>query len=310
MTRAELLDLFTPIYDEFRKMKFEEFPKVHPQFFDVMDDPTKDFKFNAISGFGAWDEVTEDSEEGLDHLVIGYEGTATQVKYRKFYFLSFQANDQMEYAELKKAKGQIGDLASGGAARAEIETAKVLYNGFTNRGADNDFLWGNSHPKNPEETGILYDNLLSGGFSHDNLELAETQISANYFDMDGIPIPMIGKIYIVHAPAIRGVVNRVLSERADKRPGDLGGRSPEEINLYAGKYISVEWPYLSAALGGSDTAWYIINPAMAMLKMIWSMRPQFNSWIDNPRHRYYFDAWELFKAVATDWRCGFASTGL
>jgi hypothetical protein len=306
MTRNELLDLYTPIYDEFAMMAFDEPTMVHPKMFDVISDPTKDWKYNSMSGLGAWDEAEEDSDTGLDHFVIGYEGTAAQAKYRKYFYVTFEVNDQMEYASLKSKIVRAEALGRGGRARAEIKTASVLINGFTTACADGQYLFSNSHPKNPEETGTTYDNLLSGAFSHDNLETAEAQIAAEYFDLDGLPIARSGKPLLVYPPAIAGVVGRVLSERAGERPGV----TTRDINLYSGKYIPVEWDYLGAAMGGSDTAWFILFPNMKMLKMIWGAKPQYKSWIDNLHQRYYFDGWEFFTVAATDWRCGFGSTGL
>ena len=310
MTRAELLDLFTPIYDEFMMMAFAEHTQQHQRVADVIQDPTRQYRYNAISGLGEWDSVDEDTAEGLDHFVIGYEGVANQVKYRKYFYVTFAVNDQMEYADLKARIVRAEALGRGGRARVERLVASQLYNGFTTAGADGQNTFSNSHPKNPEETGTTYDNLLDGPFSHDNLELAEAQISANYFDMDGIPIAADARPIIAYAPALRGQVERVVSERADKRPGDVGNRSEQEINLYAGKYETMEWPYLSAAMGGSDTAWYILYPGMKMLKLVWAAKPKFHGWIENRYHRYYFDGWMWCVAAITDWRLGFASTGL
>jgi hypothetical protein len=306
MTRAQLLDLFTPIYDEFAMMAFDELSLVYPKIFDVIDDPTKDYKHNSISGLGAWDSADEDSEDGLDHFVMGYEGSDALAKYRKYFYVTFEVNEQIEYAILKSKIVRAEALGRGGRARAELLAAAVLYNGFTTACDDGQYLWDNDHPKNPEETGIVYDNLLSGAFSHDNLELAEAQIAANYFDMDGLPIARVGKPYIVYAPALAGVVGRVLAERADERPGTPN----RDINLYSGKYIPLEWDYLGAALGGSDTAWYIIFPGMKMFKFRWGQKPQYSSWIDDLKQRYYFDGWQHCEAHDEGRLAGFASTGL
>ena len=308
MTRAELLKLFTPIYDEFMMMAFAEETQQHPKCADVIDDPTMEWKFDAISGLGEWGVSTEDSDEGLDHFVLGYEGSVTQVKYRKYFYVTFAVNDQIEYADLKSKITRAEALGRGGRARVERLVAAKLYNGFTVAGADTKVTFATDHPKNPEETGTTYDNLLEGPFSHDNLELAEAQIADNYYDLDGIPIADETTPLLLYAPAIRGVVQRVLSERADKRPG-IDNR-PQEVNIYAGKYIPVEWKFLGAKMGGSDTAWYIIFPGMKMLKLIWAARPKFASWIENLHHRYYFDGWMWCVAEITDWRLGFASTGL
>jgi len=306
MTRAGYLDLFTPIYDEFAMLKFNTPEQAHLVAFEEIEDPTKDYITNNMSGLGAWQAVDEDSDSGLDHFIIGYEKTNTQQKYRKYFHVSFEVSEQMEYAALKKKIVDAQALGAGGKTAALKATAAKLYNGFSVAGPDGYYAFYNSHPKNPEETGKTYDNLLDGPFSHDALEAAEKQISANHFDMDGDPIMLAEKPLLVYAPALAGVIGRVLNERAGLRPGT----DHNDVNLYSGKYTPVESVYLSAAMGGSDTAWYIIYPGVKSLKIVWAQKPQFASWIDNLKQRYYFDGWEHFLVAISDWRGLFASTGL
>jgi len=308
MTRAELLDLFTPIYDEFTMVGFNSIDSKHPQFCDVVVDPTKDYKVNTMSGLGMWDQSEEDSSEGLDHFVIGYEDTLTPLKYRKYFYVSFEANEQNEYAELKGKIASSEALGRGGSARLENLVCAILYNGFATAIGDGEYLFDTDHPKNPEETGTTYDNLLLGAFSHNNLEAAETQISKNFFDLDGLPMATFaGQPVILHAPGIRGPIKRVLSERADERPGT----TQRDINRFAGKYTPLECEFLGAALGGSDIAWYIIYPMLKNLKLIKNNAGLHTaSWIDNLLHRYYFDGWVYAVAGIKDWRGMFASTGL
>jgi len=308
MTRAELLDLFTPIYDQFVQIAAGGVDVKHPQLFDEVIDPTKDYKYNAISGLGAWEEVTEDSEDGLDHFVIGYEGTITPVYLRKYFYVSFEVNEQMEYAALKSKIGRAEALGRGGQIKLELKTAAIMIAGFTTACADGQILYSNSHPKNPEETATTYDNLLDSAFSHDALETAENQISENFFDMDGSPMATFaGKPKLVFPPALRGPVKRVLSERAVDQPGT----TLRNINVYSGEYDPVEWAYLGAKLGGTNTQWHIIYPGLKNLKLIKnSAAPQYASWIENLKHRYYFDGWQYAEAGVVDWRGLFASTGV
>lgn len=306
MTRTELADLFTPIYDHFYSMTFDENSMVSPKLCDVITDSTKDWKYNAISGLGEWGSVDEDSDDGLDHFVIGYEGTSALAKYRKYFYVTFEVTEQMEYASLKAGISKAEALARGGRSAVENYVADKFYGGFSTAGADGEYLISAAHPKNPEETGITYSNLLSGAFSHDALEAAEKQIADNHFDLDGEPFDLTEKPILLYSPAINGTVQRVLNERANTRPGT----DHNDINIFAGKYIPLEWVRLSAAMGGSDTAWYIVFPGTKLFKFIWGQRPQFSSWIDNLKQRYYFDGWEHFHGVITDWRYLFGSTGL
>src|SRR3990167_1873427 len=309
MTRQELLDAFTPIYDEFRIMKFAEANHSYPKLFDVIDDPTKDWKFNAMSGLGAWEAVDEDTDDGLDNFEIGCEGTFSLGKYRKYFYVSFEVNEQIEYASLKSKSFKAEALGAGGRSRCERSSLAKLPGGFTTAGADAVMIFSNSHPKNTTETGILYDNLLAGPLSHDNLEAAQKQIAHNHFDMDGEPIQLDEKPYIVYAPSNNGTAMRLLSDRAND---NMPNQEKYGINIYAGKYTPLESVFISAApgMGGSDTAWYIVYPGMENLKFIWGGRPTFASWIDNKYHRYYFDGWMWFSCGIVDWRGLFGSTGL
>jgi hypothetical protein len=299
MTRNELSDLFTPIYDEFSQIAAAGVQVQHPKIADVIVDTTKDFKYDTISGLGVWNEVSEDSDEGLDHFIIGYEGTITPLKYRKYFYVTFEVNEQMEYASLKAKITKAQALGRGAPARLESLVATVLNNGFTTAWTgDGLYLFYNTHYKNPEETGTTYDNLLSGSFSHDNLEEAEKQISANMFDLDGLPMALYaGRPTIVFPPALRGPVDRVLNARAGEQPDT----TVRNMNRFAGKFDFVEMEWLGSKLGGSDTAWYIIYPELKNLKLIKSSdAPQYASWIDNLKQRYYFDGWLWAAAGAND----------
>jgi hypothetical protein len=304
MTRAEVAQLYTPIYDEFMLQDYGEETQVHPQLFDVVEDHTYQYKVDGLSGLGEWVSATEDSSGGFDVPVLGYPKTFTQAKFWKKFYASFESVDQDEYALLKK-EGDARSMGRGGRSKVERDTAGVIINGFTTACPDGQFLFSASHPKNSDETGTLYDNLLAGPFSHDNLEAAEKLISANLKDPMGIPIPVPEKAILFYAPALRGVVDRVLNARALERPGTVN----RDINRFAGKYDPIEWRYLASDMGGSDTIWGILYPTLKMLKIVWSAKPSFSSWIDEDLERYFFKGRMLYDTGATDWRSIFASTG-
>lgn len=306
MTRAEVAQLYTPIYDEFMLQEYGEESQVHPQIFQVIDDSTKEYKTDGLSGLGEWVDADEDTDGGVETPVQGYPKTFTQTKFWKKFYATFEAVDQDEYALLKK-EGEARSMGRGARAKVEKDTAAILYGGFAGATCpDGQHLFDVDHDKNSEETATHYDNLLTGAFSHDNLELAEKQIADHFKDPTGIPIPAITNPIIAFAPALRGAIYRVLNDRAQEQPGT----TLRNINRFAGKYTPVEWRYLSADMGGSDTAWYIIFKEMNMLKVIWSARPSFSAWIDEQLERYWFKGRMLNDCGATDWRFGFASTGL
>lgn len=310
-TRAQLSELFTPIYDEFMLMGFQPEKQVMAQVFEVIDDSTKDYITDGISGLGSWEEADELASGGYEELVLGYPKTYTPLKYWKKILVSFEATQQDEYAMLKKETATAKRIGIGGLDRVEKLGAAVICGGLTSTGPDGQIIFSNSHPKNREETGTTYDNLLDGPLSHDNLELAEKQISDNFFDMKGIPIPVTENPILLHAPALKGTVKRLLSDRADYRPGiDPAATSEMEINRFAGMYRPLEWRYLAASLGGSDTAWYIIYKELGFFKFIYGARPSFDNWVDKDIEAYVFKGRMMAVAGNSDWRGGFASTGL
>lgn len=304
-------ELYTPIYDKFMLGTFAEYSQQCNEAFMPIEDSTKNYIVDDLSGLGSWSE-TEEAEAGeTEDPVLGYPKTYTPLKYTKTIQVSYEAVDDDEYALLKKDT-QAAEMGTGARDRVERLTSSVLSGGFaaTTNSPDGQFLWDTDHPKNRDETGTTYDNLLSGAFSHDNLELAETQITANLFSMAGIPIPPTGEICLMHPPALRGAVKRVLSERALERPGT----AERDINRFVGKgttysYKPVEWIYLSSALGGSNTAWFMIFKNLGYLKIIWRQRPHYVSWRDDSTEIYNFKGRMRLAAGADNWRCGFASTG-
>jgi len=311
--RDRVAQLYTPIYDEYMFNAYNEQKQVYEEAgFKTIDDKTLNYITNSMSGLGEWEDSTEFDDGGFADPVSGYPKTFTQVKRLKRFKVSFEAVDMDEQAILSKV-GTAKAMGRGGNAKVERTTSAVLNTGFSTAGPDGQFLFDTDHPKNAEETGTTYSNLLSGAFSHDNLEAAETQISDNFIAEDGIPIMPYGDPILLIPPNLRGAVARVMNERASERPGV----TTRDINRFVGKgktfnYKVVEWWWLAAGQGraGSDTAWYIIFPQLGHLKMIWSARPHFTSWVDYGIEAYCFAGRMLFDCGADNWRAGFASTGV
>jgi len=305
--------LYTPIYDQFllEGMQEGEYPLQMAAVYDVREDKTSEVKHDDISGRPLWQETDEMSGGNYTDPVLGWPTTFAHKKYTDKFQASFEAVDDDEYFLLKK-EGEAKAMGVGCRATVEKLTANYLYAGFSTAIADGQYLWDDDHDKNSEETGTDYDNELDGAFSHDNLETAETQITDNFYTKAGIPIPITGDPILLYPPALRGAVARVMSERANERPGT----TERDINRFAkGKtwawnYNPNEWVWLSSANGGSDTAWYVIFPWLKHLVFYWRQRPHFTTWINNEIHAYSFEGVTRLSYGADDWRCGFASTGL
>ena len=306
MLRANVAQLYTPIYDKFMLEKYEAEPKIGEEVFDAIIDPTKEWKYDELSKLGAWVSATEGASGGYTDPVLGYPKTLAPTKVWQKIKVSFESVDQDEYA-LAKQIGKAQSMGTGCVAESEKALANFMTAGFTTASSpDGEYLWDTDHPKNRNATGTTYDNLLTGAFSHDNLESAETQITNNFIDMTGIPINPSQDPILLYPPALRGAVKRVLSDRALEQPDT----TVRNINRFAGRYRPIEWRWLAAQFGGSDTAWFIIYPELGFLKCVKNSLPHFTSWIDEDAEFYHFKGRYLYDYGCTNWRCGFASTGV
>lgn len=310
MIKDNIPELYTPLYDEFMLMTFAEDKQVHPAIFQSIADSTKEYKTHGVSGLGEWEDADEAAGGGYENPVPGYLKTYTQSKKWKKLSISFEALDQDEYAILKK-EDDVKAMGRGGRARVERNCAQVLYNGFATAGPDGQYLISNSHPQSPGAS-TVYDNLFDGPLGHDNMELAEKQISDEWKDPKGLPIETAEKPILAFAPALKGLVSRLFGDRSDYRPevGHESESSIMEINRFRGQYTRVEWRYLSANMGGSDTAWYIIFKELDLLKIIWSAKPHFDSWINKDIETYNFKGRMLYDVGCSGWRALGGSTGL
>lgn len=303
--RAQLAQLYTPIYDEFMIQAYDEQSMVSPLIFKEIMDKTKEYKVDDLSTLGRWDDVTEGSGDGYEDPVLGYAKTYTQGKKIKKFKVSFEAVDQDEYALAKKV-GEAQGMGAGARDKVEYDTSRHLVNGFTTAGPDGQYLYDTDHDKNSEETGTDYSNLLSGAFSHDNLEAAETQIAANMISPAGIPIRPPQAPLLVHPIALRGAVKRVLDDRAKEQPDT----TVRNFNRFAGEYKPVEWWYIGTAAGGTNTQWHIIFPSLGFFKIIWNQKPAYTSWVDEDLEFYNFKGRMLYASGYDNWRGSFASTGV
>lgn len=308
--RATLDQLYTSIYDEFMLGTFEEFKGGCLEAFKEVDTKQKNFIVDDISGLGMWESANELESGNAEDPVLGYPKTYTIGKFTKVFQVSFEALDDDEYALLKKQSDAM-EMGRGGRAKLSYDLAQIMIGGFSTACPDGQYLFSNSHPKNREETGTTYDNLLSGAFSHDALEDAETQIAANLKDMKGLPIHITQDPIVLHPTALRGQIERVLNERAIERPGTTS-RDINQFTVRRGRfqYKPVECVWLDAANGGSDTAWFIVFPWLGYFKLVWRQKPQFTSWVDYDIDAYNFKGRMRYACGADNWRGAFGSTGL
>ena len=137
--RNQVLQLFTPIYDEFMLETYKEDTQVSPKLFEQIEDKTMEYKVDDLGGLGEWEQADEGAGGQYEDVVLGYPTTLTQLKYRKRFQVSFEAVDQDEYALLKKVS-DAKNMGRGARAKMEKLTSAIIYGGFATAGSDGQFL--------------------------------------------------------------------------------------------------------------------------------------------------------------------------
>jgi len=80
-------------------------------------------------------------------------------------------------------------------------------------------------------------------------------------------------------------------------------------NIFMGRYIVVESPFLSAAQGGKPTRWMLVDSRNSPIVHLVFKDVTFEEWFDNVTKTYVFDAHAEWKVGAVDWRGVIVSEG-
>ena len=137
--KNQVLQLFTPIYDEFMLATYKEDTQVSPKIFEQIEDKTSQYIVDDLGGLGKWEDASEGAGGQYEDVVLGYPTTLSQAKIRKRFSVSFEAVDQDEYALLNKVS-DAKNMGRGARAVIEEKTSAIVYGGFNTAGPDGQFL--------------------------------------------------------------------------------------------------------------------------------------------------------------------------
>lgn len=155
-----------------------------------------------------------------------------------------------------------------------------------------------SHPT--RTSGTVQSNLgTAGDITDTNIEILTLKMQ-NQTDDIGEPMPMGGgHKYIVVPPA---KVTKAKKNIAPEATWEVGTAN-NTINVWSTTgWTMVTSPFLSAANGGSDTAWFIIDSMYSPLKEV-VFKPVTNTtWYDDDTKAFVYDLEFQHKVGAVDWR--------
>ena len=86
------------------------------------------------------------------------------------------------------------------------------------------------------------------------------------------------------------------------------GTADNDINVDKGLSV-VDWDYIGAVAGGSDTAWFLLDSSLHELNWFWRVRPEFKQDHSFETDMALFKARTRFSVGFSDWRGVWGSAG-
>jgi len=292
MIRALNPTLYTPLYDKCFWEGYNDANLRTPALdatFTKMTDDSKQVDITALSDTLRLEEFAEMAPVPSDELKEIYQKTFLHKEYGRGINVSFNAvKDEEGHAFLKQ---QAAFKKLGIIARQSIEynLEQVFANVATLLSADGVSILNDSHPiKNPKPGApTTFDNLNGTlAFNADNLETLENLINENSYNSRGEEIDILGQMrYLVHGPALANRVAQVIGANATYYLPDSSDRN---INPFAGRYQSINFPYLR---GSAKYYWFLVGMNVADLGLAYIVRenPVTSMWVDNNLRSYKYE---------------------
>ena len=285
-----------------RKIFFETYAEVPEQFSKIYNVNTSNKSREidyGLGAFGDWVERTSElSEVDYEKISAGDERLYVHKAYTKGFMVGRELYDDEQYSQIKKFPAA---MARAGRAFVEKEAATPIHGAFLNACPiyDGSALFADNH-KLVDSTakGV---NLVTGDLNDANLKLA-MQCMRETVDEAGNLISASPKKLVV-PPSLEFVAKEIVNSTLKS------GTNFNDANTVKGALDVVVWDYMGAASGGSDTAWFIMDPAIAQLNFFWRVKPEFKHDEDFDTFVAKYRGYMRFSYGVSDWRGVVGSLG-
>ena len=293
-----------------RKVFFQTYAEVPEQFskiYNVLKSNKAKETDYGLGAFGDWTKRTSElSEVTYGKISPGLERTYIHEAFTAGFMISRELYDDEQYGQMNKMAAA---LARSGRAFIEKTAAKPLIQAFSDGKSsgssdvniyDGKTLISDKHPlvDGGSKTGS---NLVTGALTDANLKIA-LKCMRETVDEAGNLISARAKKLVV-PPALEYQAREILNST------QTAGTDLNNTNSVKGMLDLVVYDYLGADAGGSDTAWFIIDPTLCELNFFWRVKPEFKSDEDFDtlvaKYRGYF----RFSCGVSDWRGIVGSAG-
>jgi hypothetical protein len=295
-------------------------PMVSQNLFYVDDTTLKEERVSAVGGYSSLDEVGEGEDIPKAVPVQGYDKTYTPLKYAKRIGISLEARQDDPKGIFKSLENQVRKHAKAAQHTAETAAAAIFINAASSTSCpDGQYLADTQHPKNPDESSTVYDNYITDALADaSDIEVMFKKIADNGFDMAGHPLDASRWILLV-PPALKGKALGAVKQLYYPSGNVYAAPTPITTGELMGNITVLDWAYIGAAMGGSDTAWYFVQDPTEVgsehsLRFYWRIRPTYmidglEPSVDQKNGDWYVPFLTRFTCGCHDWRHVWMSSG-
>lgn len=312
VTIAQFSNLIDPAI---QKYFFEEYDKVEPkleQIFKVEDQEVYNHEEMTMAGLGRLSSITEGQTFPEDAPMEQYKTTYTPVKYGGLIQVSYETKlfermDLVAQVPKEAAKAAATEVEEIGANvwRRAFNTSYTSYgDGLPLCSTAHTRIDGGSNQSNASSSGIP--------FSEANLEVAMILMEEILNDR-GNPIGVFADTLMVPL-ALRK--EAIIVTKSDLR----SGTADNDLNVYNGSISKtlggtipniIVWKRLGNYVGGSDSAWFLLDQAQHKVKFKWADRTKVEK-DDSVGFKNDLMTWKVRFMAGTgwsDWRGVWGSKG-
>lgn len=287
-----------------RKIFFETYDELPEQYAKIYNVHTSNKAVEhdwGMGAFGDWEKrVSQFDTVDYKTLSPGLDRTYTHEAFTQGFMITREMYDDEQYRQMEKLPRA---MARSGRAKVEKDAMLPLINGFTTYTIyDGQPLFSNEHPLLDSDG--VGKNLATGPLNDANLKAA-LQLMRETVDEAGNLVQFKATRLIV-PPALEDTAVRLL------KSAQITGSDYNDTNKFLNSYgiEIVVMDYLSAAAGGSDTAWYLQDGARHELNFFWRIKPEFKWEEDFDTFVSKYRGYMRYSYGVSDWRGLVGSTGV
>lgn len=220
-----------------------------------------------FKGAGLWEVKSEEGDVPQSQFKVGNTKTFTVAEYAQSLDISKNLFDDDQHSVVTKA---VKDMARKGRITRDEKAFAVFRNAFTTATTnDNVALVSDSHVT---LSGVTVDNKLTAALSETSLNDAIVALTEQK-SQDGVISGSMPKTLLVPLKLFKLACEITGSELRSGTPNN-------DMNVYSTKYgINVATtPWIGAAAGGSDTAWFLLGDNHAVTR--WVRQPLVTDVVD------------------------------